>query len=559
MNKKWNIKKINVIEATKLSDELGVSLIIAKLLVSRGIKTYEQARKFFRPELSNLNDPFLMKNMSVAVERLQIAIFKKQNVLVYGDYDVDGTTAVAMMYSFLRKFSSKIYYYTPCRYTEGYGLSYKGVDYALQKGCDLIITLDCGITAIKQIQYANNYNLDIIVCDHHEPLRDLPKAYAILNPKQKECNYPFKELTGCGVGFKLIQAYCYKNNISFDEIREYLDLLVVSIGADIVPMIGENRVLAFYGLKQINSSPRAGFKALLQQANKKKILNMSDLVFGIAPRINAAGRIDHANKAVGILIETDYKRATTLAIQIEENNKERKSLDVEITEEALSMIDKNKKSTVVFNEKWHKGVVGIVASRLIETYYKPTIVFAEKDGVLTGSARSVHNFDLYHAISKCSHLCEEFGGHKYAAGLSIKKENLDQFIKQFEQVVSNSIAKEQLQPKVDIEMEIAIDDINPKLYRIIKQFAPFGPLNPSPQFVTRSVSDSGYIRKIGVDQAHLKFNIKSSNASISCIGFGLAKYYEKIKSPQEIDICYTINENEWNNKKELQLLVTDIK
>ena len=559
MNKKWNIKKINVIEATKLSDELGVSLIIAKLLVSRGIKTYEQARKFFRPELSNLNDPFLMKNMSVAVERLQIAIFKKQNVLVYGDYDVDGTTAVAMMYSFLRRFSSKIYYYTPCRYTEGYGLSYKGVDYALQKGCDLIITLDCGITAIKQIQYANNYNLDIIVCDHHEPLRDLPKAYAILNPKQKECNYPFKELTGCGVGFKLIQAYCYKNNISFDEIREYLDLLVVSIGADIVPMIGENRVLAFYGLKQINSSPRAGFKALLQQANKKKILNMSDLVFGIAPRINAAGRIDHANKAVGILIETDYKRATTLAIQIEENNKERKSLDVEITEEALSMIDKNKKSTVVFNEKWHKGVVGIVASRLIETYYKPTIVFAEKDGVLTGSARSVHNFDLYHAISKCSHLCEEFGGHKYAAGLSIKKENLDQFIKQFEQVVSNSIAKEQLQPKVDIEMEIAIDDINPKLYRIIKQFAPFGPLNPSPQFVTRSVSDSGYIRKIGVDQAHLKFNIKSSNASISCIGFGLAKYYEKIKSPQEIDICYTINENEWNNKKELQLLVTDIK
>ena len=559
MNKKWNIKKINVIEATKLSDELGVSLIIAKLLVSRGIKTYEQARKFFRPELSNLNDPFLMKNMSVAVERLQIAIFKKQNVLVYGDYDVDGTTAVAMMYSFLRRFSSKIYYYTPCRYTEGYGLSYKGVDYALQKGCDLIITLDCGITAIKQIQYANNYNLDIIVCDHHEPLRDLPKAYAILNPKQKECNYPFKELTGCGVGFKLIQAYCYKNNISFDEIREYLDLLVVSIGADIVPMIGENRVLAFYGLKQINSSPRAGFKALLQQANKKNILNMSDLVFGIAPRINAAGRIDHANKAVGILIETDYKRATTLAIQIEENNKERKSLDVEITEEALSMIDKNKKSTVVFNEKWHKGVVGIVASRLIETYYKPTIVFAEKDGVLTGSARSVHNFDLYHAISKCSHLCEEFGGHKYAAGLSIKKENLDQFIKQFEQVVSNSIAKEQLQPKVDIEMEIAIDDINPKLYRIIKQFAPFGPLNPSPQFVTRSVSDSGYIRKIGVDQAHLKFNIKSSNASISCIGFGLAKYYEKIKSPQEIDICYTINENEWNNKKELQLLVTDIK
>ena len=415
------IQKSDQKSVQKLAKDLGVNHIVAHLLVLRGIENFDDAKLFFRPELKHLHDPFLMKNMQDAVDRIEKAIANKEKVLVYGDYDVDGTTSVAMMYSFLKRFFADIEYYIPCRYEEGYGISLKGIDYAKKNNFSLIIALDCGIRAFDQVDYANEKEVDFIICDHHNPANKIPKAVAILNPKQSDCNYPYKELSGCGVGFKLIQAYSQKNNIDFSEISEYLDLLTVSIGADIVPMTGENRVFSYFGLKQINTHPRVGLKALMDIANKIKELSISDVVFGIAPRINAAGRIEHAKKAVEILVEQDLDRAKKLASFIEENNVTRRNLDQNITKEALEMIDENKKSTVVFSKNWHKGVVGIVASRVIESHYKPTIVLAEKDGILTGSARSVHDFDLYEAISKCAYLCENFGGHKYAAGLSIKK------------------------------------------------------------------------------------------------------------------------------------------
>ena len=559
MNKRWEVKKSDSAIVQKLAKDLDVSEIVAHLLALRGIKTFTEAKLFFRPELSHLHDPFLMKNMDLAVKRIETAISKKQKILVYGDYDVDGTTSVAMMYSFLKKYNQNIEYYIPCRYEEGYGISLKGIDYANANNFALIIALDCGIRDIEQIDYANEKGIDFIICDHHTPSDKIPNAIAVLNPKQIDCNYPYKELSGCGVGFKLIQAYCINNDISFDEIIEYLDLLTVSIGADIVPMTGENRVLAFYGLKQINSTPRVGLKALMDAASKTKELTISDVVFGIAPRINAAGRIEHAKKAVEILVEKDYDRAKSFADGIEENNKTRKDLDQSITKQALEMVDENKKSTVVFSQKWHKGVVGIVASRLIESYYKPTIVLAENDGLLTGSARSVHDFDLYEAISKCAHLCQKFGGHKYAAGLSIKKENLHAFIIAFEKVVSETITEDQLSAKIEVDMEIDINDVDEKLFRIIKQFAPFGPLNLAPAFISKAVIDTGYGKKLGADKSHLRINAKTVAGSIGGIGFGMGDFFDNIKDYQEFDICYAIEENEWNGKKSLQLMLADIK
>ena len=559
MNKRWEVKKSDSVIVQKLAKDLDVSEIVAHLLALRGIKTFTEAKLFFRPELSHLHDPFLMKNMDLAVKRIETAISKKQKILVYGDYDVDGTTSVAMMYSFLKKYNQNIEYYIPCRYEEGYGISLKGIDYANANNFALIIALDCGIRDIEQIDYANEKGIDFIICDHHTPSDKIPNAIAVLNPKQIDCNYPYKELSGCGVGFKLIQAYCINNDISFEEIIEYLDLLTVSIGADIVPMTGENRVLAFYGLKQINSTPRVGLKALMDAASKTKELTISDVVFGIAPRINAAGRIEHAKKAVEILVEQDYDRAKLFADGIEENNKTRKDLDQSITKQALEMVDENKKSTVVFSQKWHKGVVGIVASRLIESYYKPTIVLAENDGLLTGSARSVHDFDLYEAISKCAHLCQKFGGHKYAAGLSIKKENLHAFIIAFEKVVSETITEDQLSAKIEVDMEIDINDVDEKLFRIIKQFAPFGPLNLAPAFISKAVIDTGYGKKLGADKFHLRINAKTVTGSIGGIGFGMGDFFDNIKDYQEFDICYTIEENEWNGKKSLQLMLADIK
>ena len=559
MEKRWIIQKSNLKFVQKLAKDLGVNHIVAHLLVLRGIENFDDAKLFFRPELKHLHDPFLMKNMQDAVARIEKAIANKEKVLVYGDYDVDGTTSVAMMYSFLKRLSPEIEYYIPCRYEEGYGISLKGIDYAKKNNFSLIITLDCGIRAFDQVDYANGKKVDFIICDHHNPADKIPNAIAILNPKQSDCNYPYKELSGCGVGFKLIQAYSQKNNIDFSEISEYLDLLTVSIGADIVPMTGENRVFSYFGLKQINTQPRAGLKALMDIANKIKELSISDVVFGIAPRINAAGRIEHAKKAVEILVEQDLDRAKKLASFIEENNVTRRNLDQNITKEALEMIDENNKSTVVFSKNWHKGVVGIVASRLIESHYKPTIVLAEKDGILTGSARSVHDFDLYEAISKCAHLCEKFGGHKYAAGLSIKKENLSEFIIAFEKAVSESITEDQLSPKIDVDMEIDIDAVDDKLFRIIKQFSPFGPQNLSPIFVSRSVVDNGYGKRIGADKSHLRINTKTASGSLAGIGFSMGDAFEKIKDYNEFDICYSINQNEWNGRKNLQLMLNDLK
>lgn len=559
MEKRWIIQKSDQKSVQKLAKDLGVNHIVAHLLVLRGIENFDDAKLFFRPELKHLHDPFLMKNMQDAVDRIEKAIANKEKVLVYGDYDVDGTTSVAMMYSFLKRFSPEIEYYIPCRYEEGYGISLKGIDYAKKNNFSLIIALDCGIRAFDQVDYANEKEVDFIICDHHNPADKTPKAVAILNPKQSDCNYPYKELSGCGVGFKLIQAYSQKNNIDFSEISEYLDLLTVSIGADIVPMTGENRVFSYFGLKQINTQPRAGLKALMDIANKIKELSISDVVFGIAPRINAAGRIEHAKKAVEILVEQDLDRAKKLASFIEENNVTRRNLDQNITKEALEMIDENKKSTVVFSKNWHKGVVGIVASRVIESHYKPTIVLAEKDGILTGSARSVHDFDLYEAISKCAYLCEKFGGHKYAAGLSIKKENLSEFIIAFEKAVSESITEDQLSPKIDVDMEIDIDAVDDKLFRIIKQFSPFGPQNLSPIFVSRSVVDNGYGKRIGADKSHLRINTKTASGSLAGIGFSMGDAFEKIKDYNEFDICYSINENEWNGRKNLQLMLNDLK
>jgi len=559
MQKNWNILESKNTVVSKLSKALNVSEIVAHLLVLRGITTFDEAKSFFRPEISHLNNPFLMKNMQKAVDRIQTVIASGEKVLVYGDYDVDGTTSVAMMYSFLKKKVREIEYYIPCRYDEGYGISLKGIDYAKKNNFALIIALDCGIRAVNQVDYANEKGVDFIICDHHNPGNKIPKAIAILNPKQVDCNYPYKELSGCGVGFKLIQAFSQQNNIDFSEIIEYLDLLTVSIGADIVPMTGENRVFSFYGLQQINKSPRVGLKALMETANKTKEVTVNDLVFGVAPRINAAGRIDHARKAVEILVETDYSKAKLFADKIEENNTTRKDLDKSITKKALEMVDVKKKSTVVYSENWHKGVVGIVASRLIETYYKPTIVLAEKEGMLTGSARSVHDFDLYSAIAKCEHLCEKFGGHKYAAGLSIKKDNLPQFIDAFEKSVIESISEDQLTPKINIDMVIDINNVDDKLYRIIKQFAPFGPKNLPPIFISKGVIDNGYGKQVGEDKTHLRINAKRNKGAIAGIGFGMGEYFEMIKDNQTFDVCYSIDENEWNGKKTLQLRLRDIK
>ena len=559
MQKNWNILSSDNIVVSALSKALNVSEIVAHLLVLRGITTFEEAKLFFRPKISHLHDPFLMKDMQKSVDRIELAIVKKEKVLVYGDYDVDGTTSAAMMYLFLKKQGIDIEYYIPCRYDEGYGISLKGIDYAKANNFSLIVALDCGIRAVGQVDYANEKEVDFIICDHHNPAEKVPQAIAILNPKQIDCNYPYKELSGCGVGFKLIQAFSQKNNIEFSEIIEYLDLLTVSIGADIVPMTGENRVFSFYGLQLINQSPRVGLKALMDVAQKTKDVTISDVVFGVAPRINAAGRIEHAKKAVEILVEQDYTKAKLFADKIEENNITRRGLDKSITAEALEMIDAAKKSTVVHSKNWHKGVVGIVASRLIETHYKPTIVLAEKDGMLTGSARSVHDFDLYAAIEKCSYLCKKFGGHKYAAGLSIKKENLFQFIEEFEKSVCETITEDQLIPKINIDKAIDIDAIDDKLYRTIKQFAPFGPKNLSPIFISKNVVDNGYGKKVGEDKNHLRVNVKRTNNSIAGIGFGMGNLFENIKDKKAFDVCYSIDENEWNGKKSLQLRIRDIK
>ncbi|MBT5859237.1 MAG: single-stranded-DNA-specific exonuclease RecJ [Flavobacteriales bacterium] len=559
METKWNIQKSDESVVHNLVSELGVNKIVAHLLVLRGITTFDAAKTFFRPQISDLHSPFLMKGMERAVDRIELALKKGEKILIYGDYDVDGTTSVAMMYNFLSRFTDKIAYYIPDRYDEGYGISFKGIDYAQINKFSLIIALDCGIRAVKQVEYASNKQIDFVICDHHTPGVNIPRAISVLNPKQSDCNYPYKELSGCGVGFKLIQAFSEKRKIDFNEIGEYLDLLAVSIGADIVEMTGENRALAFYGLKIINQSPRVGLKALIEKSGKTGELSISDVVFGIAPRINAAGRIEHGKIAVQILVESDIDKARELAEGIENHNKERKELDQNITKEALEMVDENKLSTVVYSSDWHKGVVGIVASRLIESYYKPTIVLSEKDGELTGSARSVKGFDLYDALVKCEHLLEKFGGHKYAAGLTVKKENLKAFISEFEKVVRSTITKEQLVAQIDVDMQIELEEVNDQLYRIIKQFAPFGPQNRTPNFISKNVTDYGWGKKVGEDKSHVRLVLNKSADRITAIGFRMADDFELTNDKKEFDICYSIDENTWNGKTSLQLRLKGIK
>lgn len=568
-----------------LSESLGIDEILAILLVQRGITNFEEAKNFFRPSLSQLHDPFLMKDMDKAVDRLQKAMSDGEKILIYGDYDVDGTTAVALIYTYLKNFvnKKKIEFYIPDRYEEGYGISYKGIDYAADNGFGLVIVLDCGIKAVEKIEYANQRGVDFIICDHHRPDEIIPNAVAVLDSKRPDCEYPYKELSGCGVGFKLITALSTRLGRPIEEVYELLDYVAVSIAADIVPITGENRVLAYFGLKQLNKNPRPGIEAVLRQANigrrkeapttekeeenaLEREMTISDLVFLIGPRINAAGRLEKASDSVRLLLATKYDHAEKLASSINDLNSKRREFDNAITEEALQMIDadeklRNAKSTVIFNENWHKGVIGIVASRLTDSYYRPTIVLTRSGNLITGSARSIKNFDIYDAIDDCSDLLEHFGGHKYAAGLSLKPENLKEFASRFEKYVSEHLEEDDLTPELNVDIEMDFTNITPKFVRILKQFAPFGPGNLSPVFLTRNVVDAGFSRAVG-NRKHLKLSVMQQGNTdfvFSGIAFQKGDLYERIHDKEPFTMCYYIEENFWQGKTTLQLNVKDIK
>lgn len=566
MQKRWNIHQIaNPEVVNHLQEVLSVDEIIAKLLALRGIETFEQSKEFFRPNLEMLHDPFIMKGMTKAILRIENAITKNEKVLIFGDYDVDGTTSVALVYSFFKKYINHIDYYIPDRYNEGYGISFQSIDYAAKNDISLIIALDCGIKAVDKVEYANSKNIDFIICDHHLPGDVIPDALAVLDPKQFDCPYPYKELAGCGIGFKLAQAFCLHQGIELEEAYQYLDLVVTSIAADIVPITGENRVLAYFGLKQINQNPRPGLKALIALSKVEKDLDITNLVFTIGPRINAAGRIEHGSKAVELLVSDNELDAVEFSKKINETNTQRRDLDLGMTDEAILTLENDpitpfKKSTVLFNPSWHKGVVGIVASRLIEKFYKPTIVLTESNGLVTGSARSVKDFDVYSAIESCSHLLEQFGGHKFAAGLTLKKENVKPFSEMFELVVSRTITEEMLYPVVEIDLEIKLDDINDKLIRIINQFAPHGPHNMVPVFCSRGVLDTGYAKVVGNN--HLKVELFQPNGRLSrfeAIAFNKGDYLNFFKRQIPVDIVYKIKENEFRGNVTIQLVIEDIK
>ena len=559
---RWTIKpKPDADKVYHLAQALNVETFVASLLIQRGIETFDEARQFFRPSLQDLHNPYLMKDMYKAVARIEEAIANNENILVFGDYDVDGTTAVSLVSSYLKTFYLNVATYIPDRYDEGYGISYKGIDFADDNGFSLIIALDCGIKSINHIAYANERNIDFIICDHHRPGAILPNAIAVLDPKRDDCNYPYDELCGCGIGFKLIQALGENRGETIDDLVEYLDLVATAIGADIVPMTGENRILAHFGLLVINQNPRAGIKAIIAQA-KVKTFTITDVVFKIAPRINAAGRIKHGNEAVALLSEFDLEQATIFAAEIETYNAERKDLDKQITIEALNQIEENQEqkryTNVVFQEDWHKGVIGIVASRLIETYYKPTLVFTKSGNKLAASARSVKGFDVYNALESCSEHLEQFGGHMYAAGMTLLPENYPKFKQAFEKVVQETILPEQLEPEIAIDAEINFEDITPKLTRILKLFEPFGPLNMTPIFYTKNIKDTGYGKPIGSENEHLKLFVKQNNSEgIPAIGFSLGNKLETTKKPFEA--VYTIAENEFNGKIDLQLMLKDVR
>ncbi len=561
---RWTLKPKPSQEKVKhLASELNVDEIIATLLVQRGIETFEQAKTFFRPSLNDLHNPYLMKDMDKAVARIEKAIGNGENILVFGDYDVDGTTAVSLVSSYLKSYYPNVATYIPDRYDEGYGISYKGIDFADDNGFSLIIALDCGIKSIDHVAYAHERNIDFIICDHHRPGNELPNALAVLDPKRDDCSYPYDELCGCGVGFKLIQALAQNNNQTIEDLVPYLDLVATAIAADIVPITGENRVLAKFGLEVINSNPRPGIKALIQNI-KKKVLTITDVVFIIAPRINAAGRIKHGNEAVALLTEFDLAQAEIFASEIEQHNADRKDFDKQITVEALSQIIENNEkenfSTVVYNENWHKGVIGIVASRLTETYYRPTIVFTKSGDKLAASARSVKDFDIYNALEACAEHLEQFGGHMYAAGMTLKEENYLAFKEAFEKVVQQTIHPDLLIPEISVDAEIKLSDINEKLIRILNQFEPFGPQNMTPLFLTKNVFDTGYAKQIGSENEHLKAFVKQEySSSFNAIGFKIGNKYDLVKNQKKFDAVYSIEENEWNGNVSVQLQLRDIK
>ena len=570
VEKIWKLREgADAENVRQLSSELGVDPVLAELLVQRNVRTFEQARSFFRPNLNDLHDPFLMQDMDKAVERLRQAVVSGEKILVYGDYDVDGTTAVSLVYSFLRRITRQIDFYIPERYDEGYGVSYKGIDWASENGVGLIITLDCGIKANEKVDYAQSKGIDMIICDHHLPENELPKAVAVLDPKREDCTYPFDDRSGCGVGFKLVQAYSQRYDIPFDTLIPLLDLLVVSIASDLVSVTGENRILAHFGLKQLNVNPREGLLAMIQLSGlEPNHLTIDDIVFKIGPRINAAGRMESGRMAVELLTAMDSAEAVRIGTEINEHNNERKNIDRRITQEALEMVRSGNclssgNATIVYNPQWHKGVVGIVASRLVEAFYKPTIVFTmSQGGLVTGSARSVHGFDRYDAIESCSDLLENFGGHLYAAGLTLKEENLPLFCERIEKAISGTIIPAMQTPVVDIDAKLNFSQITPKFLRILKQFQPFGPGNSAPVFLTENVYDNGMGRKVGAEGGHLKLELIQESHPyhhISAIAFNMADFFDHIKAGNPIDVCYSIVENYYRGTANTQLRVKDLR
>ena len=572
MEYKWIIReKADPKAVESLGKEINLNQTLANMLVNRGVDTFQKAKDFFRPDPDKLHDPYLMKDMDKAVERLALAIRKEEKILVYGDYDVDGTTSVAMFYGFLKQFYSHVSFYIPDRYKEGYGISEKGVRFAAENNFSLVVSLDCGIKAIEKVALAKELGVDFIICDHHTPGDILPPAVAILDPKRNDCDYPYKELSGCGVGFKLVQAFSAYRNDDPAKVMAYLDLLAVSIAADIVPITGENRILTFYGIEKINNNPRPGLKALILRSKIEKEIEISDIVFKIGPRINASGRLEHAKASVELLISDDLEDALARAEIVDTVNAARKNFDENITKEALSMIQgmeeiSHRKTTVLFKEDWHKGVIGIVASRCIEKYYRPTIILTESNSKATGSARSVFDFDIYEAISECSDLLEQFGGHKYAAGLTLSVANVPAFQERFEKVVSARIDEIHMKPVLEVDDEILLDQINYRFFNILKQMAPFGPGNPEPIFCVNQV----YAEDVRVlKDKHLRFNVVQDGQETKpvCIAFGMADkniypdeiIYKMLNRKMRFDLAFEIRENTFRNNSSLQLYVKDIK
>lgn len=566
---KWVLREPSDPEKVdRLATEVGIDKVLADLLIKRGVETFAQARSFFRPSLDNLHDPFLMKDMDVAVERLHRAVVSGEGILVYGDYDVDGTTAVALLYSFVRRFTDKVDFYIPDRYDEGYGVSFKGIDYAVESGAGLIVTLDCGIKAIDKVEYAASKGIDMIICDHHLPEDSLPAAVAVLDPKREDCHYPFDDLSGCGVGFKLVQAYSARYGVPFETLVPLLDLLVVSIASDLVTMVGENRILAHFGLKQLNENPCTGLQAMINLSSLEPgHVSIDDIVFKIGPRINAAGRMETGRLAVELLTSRSLSEAMQIGEKINESNNERKNIDREITQEALDMVQTgnclcNGSAMIVYNPEWNKGVVGIVASRLVEAYYKPTVVLTKSNGFVSGSARSISGFDLYGAIESCADLLENFGGHVYAAGLTLKEENLPEFARRMDEYISAKIETEMMIPVIEVDSKLNFARITPKFFRILKQFQPFGPGNHNPVFLTENVYDAGTGRKVGAGGVHMKLDLIQEDQpyhQISSIAFNMAEHYDHIKEGNPFDICYSIVENYYRGNSSIQLRIKDLR